>query len=58
MNEYLEHIINGFTVLHVIKAILEMARYDGLMCGLIALMYIRLHCKSYSYAASTATQFI
>lgn len=33
-DEYLKCITNGFTVLHVMKAILEIAHYHGLMCAL------------------------
>lgn len=34
MDEYLKRITNGFTVLHVMKAILEIAHFHGLMYAL------------------------
>lgn len=34
MDEYLQRVTNGFTVLEVMKAILEMAHFHGLMCAL------------------------
>lgn len=34
IDEYLKCITNGFTVLHVMKAILEIAHFLGLMCAL------------------------
>lgn len=34
MDEYLQRVTNGFTVLDVMKAILEMAHFHGLMCAL------------------------
>lgn len=41
------------------KAILEMAPFPGLMCGLSTHhSRIRFPLKSRSYAASTATQFV